>query len=196
MRTVVMDALRQQLPDLPIYEITLAAGEDIIAPDPLVLLRQLTTTATSSDTATPILLAYTGYGDQLSTLCGYLDLQREALARLPHHLLFWGTRATYETFLRTAPNFASRLNGFFSFPGSAQQAAPAATTPTAGGAPVAGSIAHDPRLLHSAVHVDGGRNLLDHRAQIDYYRQRIADLQATHAPITLKLRTHGAGQAL
>lgn len=55
-----------------------------------------------------------------------LEIQRDALARHPVQLIFLLTRDEYAALLKSAPNFTSRLNGVFHFPGSLDAARPKA----------------------------------------------------------------------
>jgi tetratricopeptide (TPR) repeat protein len=51
------------------------------------------------------------------TLPGYLDLQRDQLAQLPHRLILWVRESELRALAEHAPNFYSRISGIFRFPG-------------------------------------------------------------------------------
>ena len=123
--------------------------------------------------APPVALMCYAYGDGLPALLRSLDLQRDALARLPHRLVFWVNSYERSQFLELAPNFASRLSGTFQFPGEslagAPPLAPAALPRTGGGESGASTARRRPLLpVRSARHRD---------EQIDYLQRRIRDLQ-------------------
>lgn len=102
--------LRELLAPLPLVEISLVGR----VPDPLAIIRSLHLPA---DQPAPV-ICFTGVGSALqSGLSGYLDLQRETLAQLPHRLLFWVTDYDLRFLSDHAPNFYSRTNGIFRFPG-------------------------------------------------------------------------------
>ncbi len=108
-RQVVRD-LRAQLAPLPIVEISLANR----TPDPLAIMTDLDL----ADQAPVLVFSdLITHADQLS---GYLDVQRESLARQPYRLLFLVTQHSRSILAQRAPNFYSRLNGVFYFPGSRQ----------------------------------------------------------------------------
>jgi tetratricopeptide (TPR) repeat protein len=109
-RQRMIDKLRDLLAPLPVLEISLAGA----APDPLALLRDR---PVLPDQPAPV-VCFTGASAALADLCGYLDLQRDSLARLPHRLIFWVTGYDWRYLAEHAPNFYSRISGVFDFPGT------------------------------------------------------------------------------
>ncbi|MBX7233420.1 MAG: hypothetical protein K1X65_03480, partial [Caldilineales bacterium] len=101
--------LRTTLSPLPVLERSLVDR----GPDPLSILNEITGTDIE---AAPVVV-FTGVGSALPDLSGYLDTQREALARLPHRLLFWVSDYEKGRLAEESPNFYSRLSGVFRFPG-------------------------------------------------------------------------------
>jgi hypothetical protein len=95
--------LRAELVPVPVVELRLSPT----CADPLALLRQLPPRYPA-----PV-VSFTGVGAALPALAGYLDLQRESLARLPHRLLFWVSEGEHRALALQAPNFVSRLSGVF-----------------------------------------------------------------------------------
>lgn len=115
----VSDQIRERLAPLPVLEISLVGT----VPDPLAIIRSL---HLPPDQPAPV-ICFTGVGSALAGgLSGYLDLQRETLAQVPHRLLFWVTDYDLGFLSDHAPNFYSRTNGIFRFPGRI-------TTPAQGG---------------------------------------------------------------
>ena len=131
-RQRIIEQLRQILAPLPMVDISLVG----ITPDPLAILKELSI-APGSDA--PV-VSFTGVGGNLPELCGYLELQRDSLARLPHRLIFWVTEYDIRVLAEQAPNFYSRISGTFRFLGRAfldqvlvsktRQEVRTATTPT------------------------------------------------------------------
>ncbi len=114
----IIAQVRAAIAPLPLIEISLVERE----PDPLAIVRCLELPA---DQDAPV-VCFTGVGSALDRgLYSYLDLQRETLAQLPHRLLFWVTLHDLQALSRHAPNFYSRINGIFRFPGRST------TSPTA-----------------------------------------------------------------
>jgi hypothetical protein len=121
----IIAQVRAAIAPLPLIEISLVERE----PDPLALVRCLELPA---DQDAPV-VCFTGVGSALDRgLYSYLDLQRETLAQLPHRLLFWVTPYELQALSQHAPNFYSRINGIFRFPGRSA-------------APPAASSSHSPR---------------------------------------------------
>lgn len=98
-----MRRLEAEVAPLPVLERSL----DTPTPDPLPMLR-----AVDQESA---LVSFTDVDRALPDLYGYLDLQRDTLAKQPHRLLVWATPATARRLARHAPNFMSRLSGIFDF---------------------------------------------------------------------------------
>ena len=73
-------------------------------PDPLAVMQD------GGDA--PVLSLY-GFGNRMADFCGYLDVQRESLARHPHRLLLWVSAYEQRILAQNAPNFYSRLSGVF-----------------------------------------------------------------------------------
>jgi tetratricopeptide (TPR) repeat protein len=118
-RQRIIEGLRSTSAPLPFVEISLLDRP----PDPLAIISDL---GSSLEHAAPV-LCFTNVNNALRELCGYLDLQREALARLPHRLLFWVTEHDYYYLAGHAPNFYSRLSGVFRFPGTTRSPADTVT---------------------------------------------------------------------
>ena len=95
--------LRAELAPLDVVELRLSRG----AADPLALLRAL-----PARQPAPV-VSFTGVTAAGPALFGYLDLQREPLARLPYRLLFWVSEREHHALAVHAPNFVSRLSGVF-----------------------------------------------------------------------------------
>jgi tetratricopeptide (TPR) repeat protein len=104
----VIEQLRLALAPLPVLELSLLSR----TPDPLAILHEL-----QAEQPAPV-VCFTGVGSAFPNLCGYLDLQRESLAQLPHRLVFWVTEYDRHYLAEHAPNFYSRLSGVFRFPGT------------------------------------------------------------------------------
>jgi tetratricopeptide (TPR) repeat protein len=161
-RSQMIEELTARLAPLPVVELSLAAG-------PVQLfdyLRQLPADAP------PLALMCHSYGDGLSPLLRSLDLQRDALARLPHRLVFWVNSYERRQFLEQAPNFTSRLGGTFRFPGAGPGSAPVTTAGMLQQVTSDSSNSAVRRRPYLAV-----RNARHREEQISYLRQRIHDLQ-------------------
>ncbi|MGH9818488.1 MAG: hypothetical protein ACRD6I_20695 [Candidatus Acidiferrales bacterium] len=102
---LMLEALRQSLAPLLVREVSLLN----CTPDPLAILRSLPAEESQS------VVVFTDIDDALPELCGYLDSQREALARLPQRLLFGVTPDEQHIMAEHAPNFYSRVSGIFPF---------------------------------------------------------------------------------
>ncbi len=100
-RQALSRQLRAALIPLPLIELSLKST----SPDPLALLQSLPVAGSQA----PV-VSFTHVGGALPALYGYLDLEREALARLPHRLLFWVKEWELHDLARHAPNFYSRLS--------------------------------------------------------------------------------------
>jgi hypothetical protein len=98
-RPRLLARLRSALAPLPIHDQPL----DPAAPDPLPIARA---------ESAPV-LSLSGVGAALPDLGGYLDLQRDTLATLPHRIVLWVTPDELAVLARQAPNFYSRLGGVF-----------------------------------------------------------------------------------
>lgn len=93
------------------------------AHDPLALVRRLPAGKTA-----PV-VCLTDVGRAFPDLFGYLDLQRDTLARERHRLVLWMTPAECRQLAEHAPNFFSRLSGVFDLAAlDAPLALPAATS--------------------------------------------------------------------
>ncbi len=162
-RSQMIDELTGRLAPLPIAVLAL-----VDRPDRLFdYLRKL------PPDAPPMALLCHSYGDGFPALLRSLDLQRDALARLPHRLVFWVNQFERSRFLELAPNFASRLSGTFHFPGEVLTGASPFTlaTPTrASGGESGASMAR--RRPYLPV-----RNARHREEQVDYLQRRIHDLQ-------------------
>ena len=102
--------VRAAVAPLPMIDLSLSKAK----PDPLAPLLEL-----HAGHPAPV-VSITNVGAALPELCGYLDLQREVLARLPHRLLFWVTDEECRYLAEHAPNFFSRLSGVFTLAGERQ----------------------------------------------------------------------------
>lgn len=102
--------LRAAVAPVPVIERSLNHA----TPDPLAILQAL---AQKIGRTAP-LVSFTGIEQVLPDIYGYLDLQRESLAGLPHRLLFWVAPHTLHELAVHAPNFMSRLSGVFNFAGN------------------------------------------------------------------------------
>ena len=106
-RDQVMDALRNRLQPIPLYDFTFTEN----LTNPLAYLKQLP--PETKDQRTIIFLYdLTRSGERV---WGYLEMQREALADHPHGLVFWMTPAEHGEAVRKAPNFWSQRSGVFDF---------------------------------------------------------------------------------
>jgi hypothetical protein len=167
-RRTVIDALRRRLAPQPVVEIVLErAGADL-----------LTLLAAYDDQPSTVVMLYALPVD-LRELSLALEIQRDALARRPQRLLFWLTRTDYHQLLEKAPNFTSRLNAVFHFPGFLS--APVAESEIAARAPAVDWGAwrgkDNRRRPYLAVVDERGRG-----QSIAYLQRRIEDLTGlTHA---------------
>jgi tetratricopeptide (TPR) repeat protein len=107
-RKQIMGELRATLAPLPVLEERLGSDRA----DPLAILQALPL----DDHAAPV-VSLTGIEESFPSLFGYLDLQRELLAQMPHRLILWVTEYGWRELADHAPNFYSRLSGVFRFPG-------------------------------------------------------------------------------
>lgn len=104
--------VRTAVAPLPVVPVSL----DRSVPDPLLIVRGL-----MPELSVPnALISFTDVGRALPDLFGYLDLERDTLARLAHRLLFWVSPEEQRALARHAPNFYSRLSGVFHFERAAQ----------------------------------------------------------------------------
>ena len=111
---LMVEDLRQAVAPLPLIEIALDREE---TPDPLRIVRRIDLNGDA-----PV-LSFHGIGRQLAELAGFLDIQRDALARHPHRLIFWTSERERRQLSEAAPNFYSRLSGVYYFPGGSHVAA-------------------------------------------------------------------------
>ena len=107
-RELVLE-LRTVLAPLPVLDVSFLKT----TPDPLAIVASY---AQECEHPAPV-LSFTAVEAAFPALFGYLDLQREALARRPHRLLFWVNEYELRQLAERAPNFYSRLSGIFRFPG-------------------------------------------------------------------------------
>jgi tetratricopeptide (TPR) repeat protein len=167
---LVMEDLCKALAPLPIYQESLLGR----TPDPLAVLQSLT------PTDPPALVVFSPLGPQLSELCGYLDIQREALARLPFRLLLWANRYEQRFLADHAPNFYSRLSGVFDFPGGAgggRAAETGAHQPAPASTGLLAARTSSRRLPYVQV-----KDERDRPARMDYYQRRADQLAQAAQP--------------
>ena len=107
-RELVLE-LRTVLAPLPVLDVSFLKT----TPDPLAIVAS---SSQECEHPAPV-LSFTAVEAAFPALFGYLDLQREALARRPHRLLFWVNEYELRQLAERAPNFYSRLSGIFRFPG-------------------------------------------------------------------------------
>jgi tetratricopeptide (TPR) repeat protein len=153
------DDLRQVIAPIPVYEVSLDAHN----PSLLAALRTL------PDPSPAPVVAFTGIGTHISRLSHYLDVQRDALARLPHRLLLWVSDSERKTIMEQAPNFTSRVSGVFYFP-VLPSAAPAPAPRAPDRTTMTGGMARGRPLVE--VQDERKRESL-----IRYYRDRIEELR-------------------
>lgn len=108
-RRRLLHELRAAVAPLPVIEVSLAQG----TPDPLSVLH----TFVQHRAERAPLVSFTGVERALPDLAGYLELERDTLARLPQRLLFWVTPDDVHDLALQAPNFLSRISGIFDFAG-------------------------------------------------------------------------------
>ena len=163
------EELRRILAPLPVIECQLTAQQA----DPLSFLQGL---PTNGQTGEPVVV-FTGVGAAFPALFGYLDVQREALARLPYRLLFWVDSFERRSLAENAPNFYSRLSGVFLFTGTSSPAGVMASSGETHAPPAiaVGSGTRRRPLIEVADARDRQR-----RGQIQ--RRRIAELRALPHP--------------
>ncbi|MEA3397924.1 MAG: tetratricopeptide repeat protein, partial [Chloroflexota bacterium] len=106
-RDAVVEALREQVAPLPVYDFTFTEKH----PSPLDY-RQKLPPDLLKERAVVFLYDLYRAGEQVY---GYLELQREALAQFPHSLVLWLTPAERGEMVRRAPNFWSQHSGVFDF---------------------------------------------------------------------------------
>jgi len=111
-RQAVTEELRVRVAPLPVVTISLATPE----PDLLTILNKAGAAASA-----PV-VGFTDLRAAGPRLIRSLDLEREALARLPYRLVFWVTEGERGQLAARAPNFYSRLSGTFLFLDEAEQA--------------------------------------------------------------------------
>ncbi|MDH7485790.1 MAG: tetratricopeptide repeat protein [Anaerolineae bacterium] len=109
----IIARLRAALAPLPVLEERLSSDRA----DPLPILRAL-----PIDDHGPPVVCLTGVEEAFPALFGYLDLERELLALMPHRLILWVTEYGWRQLAEHAPNFYSRLSGVFRFPGRVSSA--------------------------------------------------------------------------
>ena len=103
----ILADLRQRLPALDILERSFLTHE----PDPLSLLEAIPV----SESAKAPVVVFRHLAAAMPRLFLQLDLKREALALLPHRLVFVAAEGERLDLLRHAPNFYSRIRAFFRF---------------------------------------------------------------------------------
>jgi tetratricopeptide (TPR) repeat protein len=106
-RDRVMDALRDRLDPLPVYDFTFTETRA----NPVAYLENLPANV-QHDRAIIFLYDLTRGGGRV---WGYLEMQREALATQPHGLVFWMRPAERAEAVQKAPNFWSQRSGVFDF---------------------------------------------------------------------------------
>jgi tetratricopeptide (TPR) repeat protein len=106
-RDQVMNALRERLAPLPVYDFTFTER----CANPLAYLERLSPKV-EAERAVIFLYDLTRGGTRV---WGYLEMQREALADQPHGLVFWMTPAERSEAVHRAPNFWSQRSGVFDF---------------------------------------------------------------------------------
>ena len=106
-RDRVMDALRERLVPLPVFDFTFSESRA----NPLAY-REGLPPEVAEERAIIFLYDLTRGGERV---WGYLEMQREALADRPHGLVFWMTPAERGEAVREAPNFWSQRSGVFDF---------------------------------------------------------------------------------
>lgn len=106
-RDAVMEVLRVRLAPLPVYHFTFTEQ----SANPLDYRARLPQDALEGRAVVFIYDLYRA-GE---AMYGYLEVQRENLARYPHSLVFWLTSGEREVMVRKAPNFWSQRSGVFDF---------------------------------------------------------------------------------
>jgi tetratricopeptide (TPR) repeat protein len=106
-REATTATLRQLVAPLPVHDWTLSPS----APNPLAYLDSL---SPAGQTGRAVVFFFEAERAG-QALWGFLESQREALARYPHGLVFWVTPAGRRDALRRAPNFWSQRSGVFDF---------------------------------------------------------------------------------
>ena len=196
-RKRITEKLKAAIKPIPVVEVSLLN----VAPDPLGIIRNLDAEVASQNRQDPKesegetdgnhpreapapVVVFTDVHSALSQdLCGYLDLQREALARLPHRLLFWVTDYDQKILARQAPNFYSRLSGVFRFPG--MTAAATRDSPPRGSQESRGSEAPMP-LTWRRPRIEV-RDEKERRRRIKYYKDRISALTSMAEPDAVEI---------
>jgi tetratricopeptide (TPR) repeat protein len=102
-----MDALRDRIAPLPVYDYTFTEE----SANPVTYLQGLPAAA-QHGRAIVFLYDLNRGGERV---WGYLEMQRETLANQPHGLVFWMTPAERGEAVQKAPNFWSQRSGVFDF---------------------------------------------------------------------------------
>ncbi len=171
-REQMEEGLGKRIAPLPLRSLSLVGR----TPDPLGLI--------GAESGAPVLSLHS-FANRIADFCGFLDVQRESLARHPHRLLIWATPYEQRILAQTAPNFYSRLSGIFHFPGGlfATDTAPVALN----GAPAHSAA---PREAAQPPSSSGARrrpylpvaHSRDRQQQTDYLLRRLRTLQEEKRP--------------
>jgi tetratricopeptide (TPR) repeat protein len=163
-RERVLKELQDRLTPIPVIEISLLDKDKTPnGPDVLAILRALGATPTSAASV----ISITDLSYDLHSLCKYLELQREALAKFPHSLLLWATEAENKILAEQAPNFYSRLSGIYQFPGPIEEPERSAQSAT-----LRSDALMRRRLPRLVINHEQER-----RKRIDFLKRRIKTLQ-------------------
>ena len=125
-------------------------------------------------------------GGRLEEFCGFLDIQRDSLARYPHRLLIWVNPHERNVLAAHAPNFVLRLSGVFYFPDT--ESATAVSVAANGLRAQSTTILSSSTRRRAYVAIKGGQM---RSALVDYYLQRIKESALCRDHILISSATPG-----